>query len=282
MQNNTGGYNNTAYGYQALQSNTTGGDNTAAGTSALQNNTTGIFNAAMGQFALVSNTTGGANVASGVNALQFNTTGNYNTAIGHLALENNTMGSNNTAIGFEAADAVSGGNSNNIEIGSQGAAGDSGAIRIGTPGTQTSFFAAGVNGVGVSGASVVVSSSGQLGVVLSSERFKEDIRDMGEASSGLMRLRPVTFRYKQAYGDGSKPMDYGLIAEEVAQVYPDLAVKGADGQVETVQYQKLTPMLLNELQKQSLQIQGQSAEIQTQSELIRALEARLAALEAQR
>ena len=125
---------------------------------------------------------------------------------------------------------------------------------------------AGVSGVNVSGVPVMVDPTGQLGTVSSSRRFKEDIQDMGDASSGLLRLRPVIFRYKQPYQDGSKPVDYGLIAEEVAQVYPDLAVKGADGQIETVQYQKLTPMLLNELQKQA--------------EQIRSLEDRLAALEA--
>jgi hypothetical protein len=105
---------------------------------------------------------------------------------------------------------------------------------------------------------VLIDGNGQLGTVLSSIRFKEDVQDMAEASSGLLRLRPVTFRYKKPYADGSKPVDYGLIAEEVAEVYPDLVVKSADGQIQTVQYQKLTPMLLNEVQK---------------------LEARLAALE---
>jgi len=96
---------------------------------------------------------------------------------------------------------------------------------------------------------VVIDTNGQLGTVSSSRRFKEEISDMAEASSGLLRLRPVTFRYRRPYEDGSKPIDYGLIAEEVAEVYPDLVVKTADGQVETVQYQKLTPMLLNEVQK---------------------------------
>ena len=107
---------------------------------------------------------------------------------------------------------------------------------------------------------------------------------MGDASNGLMSLRPVTFRYKQPYKDGSKPIDYGLIAEEVAQVYPDLAVEGADGEIETVQYQKLTPMLLNELQKQNGQIQSQNSQlkeaVQLQQEENRKLEDRLAALEA--
>ena len=112
----------------------------------------------------------------------------------------------------------------------------------------------------------MIDANGQLGTVSSSRRFKEDIQDMGEASSGLLRLRPVTFRYQKPFADGSKPVEYGLIAEEVVEVYPDLVVKGADGQVETVQYQKLTPMLLNELQKEH--------------QHVRQLQARLAALEA--
>ena len=133
----------------------------------------------------------------------------------------------------------------------------------------------------------MIDSAGQLGTVSSSARFKEDIHDMGDASDKLMDLRPVTYRYKQAYKDGSKPIDYGLIAEEVAQVYPDLVVKGADGKVETVQYQKLTPMLLNELQKQAEENREQAEEIsqqavqnKQQADKIRSLEQRLAAIEA--
>lgn len=183
-----------------------------------------------------------------------------------------------------------GGNSNNIHIGAQGGSGDSGAIRIGSPGKQTSFFVAGVSGVntGSSGAiPVVIDSNGQLGTVSSSRRFKEDIKDMGASSSDLMRLRPVTFRYKRAFADGSKPIDYGLIAEEVSQVFPDLAVKGATGQFETVQYQKLTPMLLNELQKQHREMKEQKHAIRLQKERIaqqeeenHRVQARVAALEA--
>jgi predicted ribosome quality control (RQC) complex YloA/Tae2 family protein len=128
---------------------------------------------------------------------------------------------------------------------------------------------------------VVVDSNGQLGTVSSSQRFKEDIEDMGDTSDGLMDLRPVTFRYKQPYQDGSKPIDYGLIAEEVAKIYPNLAVKGADGKIETVQYQKLTPMLLNELQKQNKKIEEQEDMIELQKEQIAKQEARLAAIESQ-
>ena len=235
----------------------------------------------MGESALAGNTTGYDNTASGYYALYDNTTGNFNTATGLYALVGNTTGSNNIAIGYTAAQNVSAGNSNNIHIGNQGAAGDSGTIRIGTPGTQTSFFAAGVSGTttGLSGAvPVVIDSNGQLGTVSSSRRYKEDIQDMGEASSGLMRLRPVTFRYKQAYEDGSKPVDYGLIAEEVAEVYPDLVAHSPSGEIQTVQYQKINAMLLNEVQKQHRQIQEQKEEMNSE---IGALKARLSELEKQ-
>jgi hypothetical protein len=287
LQSNTSGFDNAASGAYALRYNTTGFNNTAVGTQALQGNTTGIQNTASGFAAMLNNTIGYSNTASGYYALRGNTTGNYNTASGYYALDANTIGSGNIAIGQNAllnsttgngniavgngaainAPAV---NSNSIYIGSQGTPIDvGGTVQIGIPGTQTSFFAAGVTGVttGLGDAvNVVIDSNGQLGTMVSSERFKEDIQDMGDASSGLLRLRPVTYRYKQAYKDGSKPTDYGLIAEEVADIYPDLVVKNKDGQIQTVQYQKLTPMLLNELQKQTQQIHS--------------LEDRLAALEA--
>src|SRR5213079_299124 len=123
---------------------------------------------------------------------------------------------------------------------------------IGTAGAHTSTFIAGINGVTPAGnttSTVLVDGNGQLGTIASSRRYKEGIHDMGAASDGLLRLRPVTFRYKKPYADGSKPIQYGLVAEEVAEVYPDLVVRGKDGQVETVQYYKLDAMLLNEVQK---------------------------------
>jgi hypothetical protein len=141
-----------------------------------------------------------------------------------------------------------------------------------------------VYGTGVINAvEVVMNSTGQLGTINSSIRFKEDVHDMAAASDGLMRLRPVTYRYKEPYADGSKPVDYGLIAEEVAQVYPDLVVKDAVGQIQTVQYQKLTPMLLNEVQKEHKLLEQQAATIQqlkSQLAALPLLEKRLAALEA--
>ena len=260
----------TTIGPGTLANNISGSYNTADGTNVLYANTTGGYNTASGDQALENNTAGSVNTAVGASAQFNNTTGSNNTAVGYLALQNNTTGNSNTAIGNGAGVNAPGGNSNSIYIGSPGTTNDtSGTIQIGTAGTYSSFFVAGVSqstaGLG-DAVPVVIDSDGQMATNVSSQASKEDIRDMGDASSGLLSLRPVTFRYKKAYKDGSKPLDYGLIAEEVAQVYPSLAVKGKDGQIVTVQYQKLTPMLLNELQKQATRI--------------RSLEDRLAALEA--
>lgn len=290
---NANGSFNTAHGYGALQSNTSGSLNTAAGYSALAsavgatNNTAsgawalsadvnGQDNTATGFSALKSTTSGGQNTASGSSALFSNITGNNNTATGFNALYNST-GSNNVGIGYQAGYFVSTGN-NNIHIGSQGFSSDSAIIRIGTPGTQTKFFAAGVAGANVSGAAVLVdTSTGQLGVASSSRRFKDDIHDMGDASRGLMRLRPVTFRYKQPFADGSKPMQYGLIAEEVSEVFPDLVAHSADGRIETVKYQVLDSMLLNEVQRQQAEISAQKEQIRDLRERLEKLEAALTA-----
>jgi hypothetical protein len=207
---------------------------------------------------MANNTAGANNTANGANALLANSTGNNNIAIG------NDAGANVTST------------SNNIEIANLGSAGDSGTIRIGTAGTQTSAFIAGIQGV-ITGNNnavpVLIDSNGQLGTTSSSRRYKEDIQDMGNTSSGLLRLRPVTFRYKKPFADGSQPVQYGLIAEEVAEVYPDLVARSADGQIETVKYQVLDSMLLNELQKQNTTIAAQK-------EQIRSLEERLARVEA--
>jgi trimeric autotransporter adhesin len=294
--NSTGNYN-VAVGHRALSGNTVGSYNTGVGRWALYSNTTGNYNMAIGGYTLYSNTTGSANNATGYGALYNNTTANYNSAVGNNALYSNTTGaqntangvlalfanstgSNNVAVGYNAASGVAGGNSNNIHIGSVGSSGDSATIRIGNVGTQTSFFAAGISGAGVSGVGVVVSSSGQLGVALSSRRFKEDIHDMGDASDGLMRLRPVTFRYKQPADDGSKPVQYGLIAEEVAEVYPDLVAHSVDGQIETVKYQLLDPMLLNEVQRQNALILKQRSELDAQQAQIKELASQMKLIEA--
>jgi len=210
------------------------------------------------------------------------TTGSRNTAIGDSALGANSSGNNNIAIGYGAASSVSGGNSNNIHIGSVGSSGDSGTIRIGTSGIQTSFFLAGVSGVTTGDNDAIpllIDSNGQLGTISSSRRFKEDIQDMGGASEGLLFLHPVTFRYQKPFANGSKPTQYGLIAEEVAEVYPDLVVHSPDGQIETVKYQVLDPMLLNEVQRQQTEIQAlqeqlKGKEVPSQQAEIRELQER--------
>jgi hypothetical protein len=284
---NTTGELNTAVGTSALTSNTEGLSNTAVG-SALAHNTTGNGNTAIASSALNYNTTGSDNTGVGVSALFYNVSGTGNSALGESALQDNTSGFYNIAIGFQAGINVNT-TSNNIYLGNRGAATDSGTIRIGCtincsfdPGLapQTSAFIAGISGVNISGVPVLVNSSGQLGVTSSSRRYKEDIRDMDDASDGLMHLRPVTFRYKKAYEDGSRPIQYGLIAEEVAEVYPDLVARSVDGQVETVKYQLLDPMLLNELQKQHATITAQLEQIHEQQEQIRSLAERLARIEA--
>ena len=293
LQSNTTGANNTASGQSAMLNNTTGANNTASGQSALQSNTTGAYNTASGQSALLNNTTGSFNAASGQSALQGNTTGAFNTASGQSALQSNTTGNSNIAIGNQAALNVSGANSNNIHIGNQGAAGDgtganNGVIRIGTDGAQTSAYIAGIFGVspttphllvcvdgnGMLGTSGCLGASGITGssFVPSSLRFKEQVADMGDGSSKLLQLRPVTFFYKPQYDDGSHLLQYGLIAEEVAKLYPEMVGYDQDGRPSSVSYQSLAPMLLNEVQKQE-------EAIQLQQEQNRKLEDRLAVLE---
>jgi len=288
LPSNTTGTDNTALGYSAMAANATGSSNiaigdhalaasnaagdTAVGSQAMRDTTTGNDNTAIGEGALLTNTTGASNTAVGQAASFANTTGMNNTAIGMSALTNNSTGSNNIAIGKGAAAFVTG-NSGNIAIGTLGASGDDNTIRIGggTSGIgdsaiQSSFFVAGVRGVTTgqnNAVAVVIDSNGQLGTISSSRRYKEDIHDMGDASRNLMRLRPVTFRYKKPFADGSKPIQYGLIAEEVAEVYPDLVARSADGQIETVKYQVLPVMLLNEVKRQRAQSDAQAARIQT-------------------
>jgi hypothetical protein len=280
----TGGQN-TASGLNALKSNTTGTFNTAIGAGALGANTSGNNNTASGLSALSNNTTGGLNTASGAFALVVNN-GDNNTAIGDEALRNNTSGSGNTAIGLEtlfsnmtgssniAVGPASGFNttgSNNIDIWNDGVAGESGVIRIGRSGFQTATFFAGIRGVTTGMADaipVLIDSKGQLGTISSSRRYKQDIKDMGATSSRLMALRPVTFRYLKPYANGEKPIQFGLIAEEVAESFPELVVRNQEGRPETVKYQDLTPLLLNELQKQVREVQKQAktiAALQAQS-----------------
>lgn len=208
------------------------------------------------------NTSGFRNTAVGVNSLIKNVTGNNNTAIGIDALANNISGTHNVALGIAAGVDVGDG-SVNIMIGSPGVSGDNHTTRIGQ--YQARAFIAGVNGTNVSGVNVVVDANGQLGTVSSSARYKEDVNDIGGASDRLLQLRPVTFQYKEAYASGETSKEFGLIAEEVAQVFPELVVFNENNQPETVKYRLLSSLLLNEVQKQNSELRslsGQVAEIE--------------------
>ncbi len=206
--------------------------------------------------------TNSTTTAVGVNALLENTTGFNNTAIGQNALLENTTGFGNIAIGVSAGSNQTTG-SNNIYVANIGVAAESDTIRIGTVDTHTRTFIAGISGVTAAGTAVpvLIDTKGQLGTIPSSRRFKEEIRDMGETSSRIMQLRPVTFRYKKENGDGARPLQFGLIAEEVTEVYPGLVQYSATGEANAVLYPLLNAMLLNEVQKQHRQIKEQKERI---------------------
>jgi hypothetical protein len=237
----------------------------------------GSDNTAIGDDALRGNAAGNRNTVVGSAAMQLAPAGSDNTALGYQALLN-ASGSRNIAIG--SGTGTSGAGSDSIFIGSQTAVPATPTIRIGIPNVQTRAFVAGIFGTTTGQAvPVLVDQNGQLGTISSSRRYKFDIADMGARSDGLLKLRPVTFRYKQPYADGSTPIEYGLIAEEVAEVYPDLVAHNAKGEVETVQYQKLTPMLLNELQRQARVTDAQAREIERLNAALASLAARLTELE---
>ncbi len=288
LSQNTTGYRNTAVGDDVLASNTTGYGNTGVGENALISNTAGGSNTAVGWYAgstlqtasritavgsqALASTTAGSNTAVGWSALRMNTSGYgntglgwgalysnvsglYNTVVGHQALQNSTTGSNNIALGNHAGFSTNG--SNNILILNPGVGGESNALRIGR-GTGTGYqqldktFIHGIHGRTVAGGiGVLIKSDGQLGTSTSSRRFKEEIQDMGESSADLLELRPVTFRYtEEAVGPGEpRPLEFGLIAEEVAEVYPELVVYDDRGEPYSLRYHLLAPMLLNEVQR---------------------------------
>ncbi len=220
-----GGYPNAATGYGALSSNTIGDDNTANGYAALYNNTIGIDN-----------------TADGENALSSNTTGNNNIALGSGAGINLTTGDNN------------------IDIGALGQAGESSTIRIGTVGTQTKAFIAGVSVSAIAGTAVVVNNNGRLGVAVSSARFKDEIKPMDKASEAILALKPVSFHYKRQFDPEGIPQ-FGLVAEDVEKVNPDLVARDRDGKPYTVRYEAVNAMLLNEFLKEHCTVQEQGATI---------------------
>jgi hypothetical protein len=276
LYSDTSGYSNTAVGYLSLFANTMGSYNTATGPYALYSNTTGTANTANGFGALSDNNTGGYNMASGFESLQFNTTGNNNVATGVYALSANTSGHDNTATGFQALAGNSIGSNNiavgsnagikltkennNIDIGNAGVAGESKVIRIGTKGTQLQTFIAGISGVAATGSNVVVNAMGKLGVTTSSARFKEAIKPMDTDSEAILALKPVSFRYKEEI-DPDRIAQFGLIAEEVEKVDPRLVGRDDQGKVNTVRYEAVNAMLLNEFLKEHHKAQQQDADI---------------------
>ena len=292
LYSNTTGYQNTANGVYALFRNTTGLVNTAVGAYALHDNTTGGANTAIGQAALLRNTTGGGNTAIGVLALWDNTTGGGNTAVGSGAISNPGLGNSNTAVGSNAL--YSGGGDFNTALGAgagdQGTAGsynmfigagvrgglqESNTIRIGDnlpgdPGASACFIG-GINGqTTTSGTAVFINSSGKLGTITSSARFKKDIKSMDSASEVILSLRPVTFHYRS---DTANTPQFGLVAEEVARMDPALVLTDKEGKPYTVRYEAVNAMLLNEFLKEHRIVQAQQATI---TELKKELEANAA------
>jgi hypothetical protein len=287
LLSNTIGFQNTANGAFALFSNTetslntaigaralflnTGTENTAVGAEALQNNTTGNFNTANGPFALFFNGTGNSNAAIGDNALFSNTAGNSNVAIGDSALFANTAGNNNVAIGDSALQNTTG--SGNIAVGFEAGSlvGSSGnVIAIGSPGddVDNSCFIGNIRNVQTQNANaipVLIDSAGQLGTGSSSQRFKKEIKPMEKASESILDLKPVTFFYKN---DKTTTPQFGLIAEEVAKVNPDLIVRDKSGEIYTVRYEAVNAMLLNEFLKEHRKVDDQDRRLQEQGAII--------------
>jgi hypothetical protein len=259
---------NTAVGDQALVNNQTGQANTATGFRALFNNTNGFENTATGDQALFSNQSGDTNTATGFQSLFSNTSGFNNTAVGYRALSNNT-GSNNIGLGTVAGNRLTTGN-NDIDIGNAGQAGESSTIRIGS--SQTTTFIAGISGAVVTGATVVVNADGQLGTAPSSRRFKNEIRPMNASSEAILALKPVTFHYKS---DQAGIPQFGLVAEDVAKVNPDLVVRDQTGEIYTVRYDAVNAMLLNEFLKAHRRLEQQEATIARQQKQIEMLTAGL-------
>jgi hypothetical protein len=266
---------NTAAGAGALLSNTLGGFNTASGAFALFSNTTGLSNTATGAQALFNNTTANSNTAMGDRALQFNTTGAGNTAVGNLALSNNTSGAGNIALGNNAGANVTTAN-DVICIGAVGA------------NVNNSCYIGRIHGVTSSGGiAVFIGSDGKLGTTTSSLRFKNQIKPMDEISEGLYALRPVTFCYNKEI-DPAGTSQFGLVAEDVEKVNPDLVARDKEGKPYSVRYDQVNAMLLNEFLKEHRKVQEleanaarQEANIAQQQKQIESLSAGLQKVSAQ-
>ena len=266
-----GGYpgHNTAEGDGALFSLSSGVNNTAVGFDAMYHTTSGSYNKADGAFALFNNTAGSFNVAEGFKASFSSTTAYGNTAVGYAALVSNT-GAFNIALGYRAGARLGAGN-HNIYIGNEGDSTDLRTIRIGTEARQVATYIAGIDGVSVSGTAVCVASDGQLGECSpSSERFKHDIGAMDKASEVIFSLRPVTFRYNADLDPSEKPQ-FGLVAEEVEKIAPDLVRRDKNCRLNGVRYDAVNAMLLNEFLKEHRKVEEQASRIAEQEKAIKTL-----------
>jgi hypothetical protein len=284
LSNSTENVHNTAVGYQALSQNTQD-DNTGIGWHALFGNSTGYGNTACGVDVLGLNSTGSFNTAIGFTALLHNTEGTNNTAVGREALANNTDGSFNTALGDETLINLASGSGNvaigagtgsdlttgdgNIYVGNPGVTTETATIRIGVP-EHGAAFIGGISGTAVVGDTVVVDANGQLGTATSSARFKKEIRPMDKTSEAILALKPVSFQYKS---DSKGTSQFGLIAEEVAKVNPDLVIRDRKGEIYSVRYEAVNAMLLNEFLKEHRKVQDLEANDAAQQQEIKALAA---------
>jgi uncharacterized coiled-coil protein SlyX len=252
---NTEGDENTAIGFGALYKNTTGGANVAVGVEALNRNTEGVANNAVGRRALFQNTEGPFNNAHGNAALFSNTTGLGNDAFGDAALFSNVTGNSNTAIGDLVGLNITGSGNVCIGAGVFGVAGENNTTRIRNIYTTVQPI------VGTDPDSVTVDSGGRLGRGnVSSRRYKHDIKPMDNTSEAILKLKPVSFRYNKEY-DATQTLAFGLIAEDVAEVYPDLVGRNPEGQPESVRYEQINAMLLNEFLKAHRKMEEQEATI---------------------
>jgi hypothetical protein len=277
LEANSSGEGNAAFGERSLLANSTGNYNTAIGSEALFANTTGSGNSVVGAVALAENVTGSQNTVQGSQSMNKNSSGSANTALGSATLQYNTTGNFNIALGYRAGDNLTTGD-NNIMIGNRGVADEANAIRIGTENTQTSAYVAGINNATVSGGvPVYVDGDGRLGTITSSRRFKREIAPMDDASESILKLAPVTFRYNPELDSAAVPQ-FGLIAEEVNDIDPNLVVKNKDGAIFTVRYEAINAMLLNEFLKDHRKLQNTAASLDQKQSELDALKAEMASL----
>jgi hypothetical protein len=270
---NETGIANTAVGANALSDNDNGGFNTALGTGTMASNISGSQNAVVGALSMSGNYAGKNNVAVGYESLYNSQVGNLNVAAGSSALLN-TTGNSNIGLGASAGTNLTSG-SNNIDIGNAGVAAEANTIRIGTQGTQTTTFIAGIRGAVLTQAVAVgVNADGQLGVRASSARFKEAIRPMDKSSEVILALKPVTFRYKKALDPKGAP-EFGLVAEDVAKVDRDLVVSDEKGKPFSVRYEEVNAMLLNEFLKEHRQVADLKSIVARQEKAIALLNDRM-------